>query len=135
MKGEDGNPAGHVAIGVNGATPVGLVPDSDKAAIKALAKEAASTVNGIPEASPVPGHVEPLAKGRIVEATATLHVTPQQAAAMLAAIGRSGAHQTYDPAYRNCASFVEEVLRSGGVKAPNDITPGGLVGDLKKQFP
>jgi hypothetical protein len=135
VKGEDGNPAGHVAIGVNGATPVGLVPDSDKAAVKALAKEVASAANGTPEASPVPGHVEALAKGRTIKAKATLHVTPQQAAAMQAAIKGMAGHQAYDPAYRNCASFVEEVLRAGGVKAPNDITPGGLVGDLNKQFP
>lgn len=135
VKGEGGNALGHVAIGVNGATPVGLVPDSDKAAIKALAKEVASAANGTPETSPVPGHVESLASNRAIKAKATIHVTPQQAAAMQAAIKGMAGHQMYDPAYRNCASFVEEVLRSGGVKAPNDITPGGLVGDLNKQFP
>ncbi|MHB8542211.1 MAG: RHS repeat-associated core domain-containing protein [Candidatus Acidiferrales bacterium] len=135
VKGEGGNALGHVAIGINGATPVGLVPDSDKTAIKALVKEVASAANGTPEASPVPGHVESLAANRAIKAKATIHVTPQQAAAMQAAIKGMAGHQMYDPAYRNCASFVEEVLRSGGVKAPSDITPGGLVGDLNKQFP
>ncbi|MGH9685401.1 MAG: RHS repeat domain-containing protein [Candidatus Acidiferrales bacterium] len=135
VKGEGGNALGHVAIGINGATPVGLVPDSDKAAIKALAKEVASAANGTPEASPVPGHVESLSANRAIKAKATIHVTPQQAAAMQKAIKGMAGRQMYDPAYRNCASFVEQVLRSGGVKAPNDITPGGLVGDLNKQFP
>ncbi len=135
VKGEGVNVLGHVAISINGGAAVGLVPDSDKAAAKALAKEVASAANGTPEASPVPGHVEALAKGRKIDGHATIHVTPQQAAAMQAAIKGMAGHQVYDPAYRNCASFVEEVLRSGGVKAPNDITPGGLVGDLNKQFP
>jgi hypothetical protein len=40
---------------------------------------------------------------------------------------------TYDPGYSNCANFVESVLHSGGVNAPNDTTPGGLVTDLKQQ--
>jgi hypothetical protein len=44
-----------------------------------------------------------------------------------------GNKQGYDPAFRNCTNFVEEVLRSGGVKAPTDMTPGGLVEDLHKQ--
>jgi len=135
VKGEDGNAAGHVAIGINGATPVGLVPDSDKAAFIALAKEVASAAKGTPEMSPVPGHVEALAKDRTVKATATLRVTPPQAAAMQAAIKGMAGHQMYDPAYGNCVSFVEQVLRSGGITAPNDLTPGGLVSDLNKQFP
>jgi len=136
VKGEGVNVADHAVISVNGATPVGLVPDSDKAAVEALGKEIVTALHGTPEASPVPGHVEPLAKGQIVEASAIFRVTPNQAGAMQAAIIRmENSHQIYDSIYRNCDAFVEEALRAGGVKAPNDITPRGLVSDLRKQFP
>lgn len=137
LKGEKGNPLGHVAIGIDGATPVGLVPDSDKAAAKALAKEALDAEKGTPPGlHPVPGHVEPLAKGRKEVGRAVIHVTREQADAMRAAIRDMTQHpQVYDPAYRNCTNFVEQVLRAGGVNAPNDATPGGLVSDLNKQSP
>ncbi|HXO33616.1 MAG TPA: RHS repeat-associated core domain-containing protein, partial [Candidatus Acidoferrales bacterium] len=137
VKGEDGNPAGHVVIGVNGAPPVGLVPDSDKAAAKALVKEVVTGLaNGVPQPSSVPGHVEALSKDRIITATVAIQVTPQQAAEMVKTIqSMQGSHQMYDPAFNNCVSFVEHVLHGGGVKAPTDMTPGGLVSDLKKQFP
>jgi hypothetical protein len=120
-----------------GHPPVGLVPDSDKDAAKALAKETASAATGnVPAPESVPGHVEAVAKNRSVTDRAVIYVTQKQASAMQAAIN-SMIHnpQAYDPAYRNCASFVEQVLGAGGIRAPADITPGGLVSDLKKQFP
>ncbi|MGH2510768.1 MAG: hypothetical protein ACRDHZ_25660, partial [Ktedonobacteraceae bacterium] len=136
VKGEGVNVAGHSVIGVNGATPVGLVPNSDKAAAEALGKEIVTTFLGTPEASPVTGHVEPLAKGRIVVATAIFRVPSKQAGRIQAMIIRmTDSPQIYDPIYRNCDAFVEEVLRYGGVKTPNDISPRGLVADLRKQFP
>jgi hypothetical protein len=73
------NPFGHATVKVDGGQKVGLVPNSDKEAAKAVAKEAASAAAGHPTPSPVPGHVEPLAAGRTIEDTATLHVTPAQA--------------------------------------------------------
>jgi hypothetical protein len=81
------NPFGHATIKVDGGQKVGLVPNSDKEAAKAVAKEAASA--GHPTPSPVPGHVEPLAANRTIEDTATLHVTPDQAKAMQTTIDGS----------------------------------------------
>jgi hypothetical protein len=131
------NPYGHAVVQIDGGPKVGLVPDSDKAAAKAVAKEAASAAaTGVATPSPVPGHVEPLAANRKIEDTAVLHVTPDQAKAMQGTIDQSIKNlHTYDPVFGNCANFVEDVLRSGGVKAPYDVTPGGLVTDLKQQNP
>jgi hypothetical protein len=68
-----------------------------------------------------------------IKNTAVLHVTPEQAKRMQAFIQESmkNAH-SYDPGFNNCANFVEDVLRAGGVNAPRDTTPGGLVDDLKQ---
>ena len=65
------NPYGHATIKVDGGQKVGLVPNSDKEAAKAVAKEAASAAvhNGAATPSPVPGHVEPLAANRTIENT------------------------------------------------------------------
>jgi len=70
--------------------------------------------------------------------SAVLHVTEKQAAAMRAKIAEMRSHPQetrYSYFFHNCASLPEEVLRAGGVAAPNDITPGGLVQDLRKQYP
>jgi RHS repeat-associated protein len=130
------NPFGHVVIKVGGGDTVGLVPNSNKAAAKAVAKEAASAATGTVTPSTVPGHIEQLAPNRVVESTATIQVTPDQARAMQATINQEEAHQQeYDPGFHNCTHFVEQVLRSGGINAPNDRTPGGLVEDLNQQNP
>lgn len=122
-------PFGHATISVGGDTPVGLVPNSNADARDALVVEASFDV---PIA--VPGKVEENTKKP--EASATFQVTPDQAKHMTGYIQNAeSGKQSYDPGYRNCATFVEEVLRAGGVKAPNDITPGNLVRDLQKQYP
>jgi RHS repeat-associated protein len=120
-------PWGHISIGINGRDYMGLEPDSKAEAAKAFAQEA---TDGIPR--PVPGHVEAdHAKGTD---SVTLRVTMQQASQMQAFISQASQQpQAYDFYYRNCATFVEQTLRSGGmVGIPNDMTPGGLMGDLKK---
>jgi RHS repeat-associated protein len=129
------NPFGHVVIQIDKGPKVGLVADSDKAAAAAVAKETASAAAGHPTTDPVPGHVEPLAANRTkdIKNTVVLHVTRDQAKKMQATINDSMKNlHSYDPGFHNCASFVEDVLRSGGVRAPNDMTPGGLVDDLKQ---
>jgi RHS repeat-associated protein len=120
-------PFGHATISVGGDKPVGLVPNSDAKAAAAVVVEAKT---GTPVS--VPGHIA--ADSRKPEAQAQIQVTPEQARHMREYIQQAeNSQQGYDPGFRNCANFVEEVLRSGGVKAPNDMTPGGLVGDLQKQ--
>lgn len=133
------NPFGHAVVQVGTGDKVGLVPNSDAAAAGAVLKEAASvsgSTNGTVVPSAVPGHVEPLAPGRDQKGTTTavIEVTPNQGQAMLNYINTArGNPQQYDPGFRNCANFVEEVLHAGGVNAPNDMTPGALVRDLNQQ--
>ena len=120
-------PFGHATVSVGGDKPVGLVPNSDAKAAAAVAVEAKTGIR-----VSVAGHIAE--DSRKPEAQAKIQVTPEQADKMRAYIQKAeGTKQGYDPGFRNCANFVEEVLRSGGVKAPTDMTPGGLVGDLQKQ--
>lgn len=124
-------PFGHAVIKVGNGDKVGLVPNSDAKAVAAAAVEEQTRLH-----VPVQGHVETLKPNRKIEDTAVLHVTPDQAKAMQTTIDQSvKSLHTYDPEFGNCATFVENVLKSGGVKAPSDMTPGGLVEDLKKQNP
>jgi hypothetical protein len=119
-------PFGHATVSVGGDKPVGLVPNSDAKAAAAVAVEAKT---GVPTS--VPGHVAE--DNRKPEAQAKIQVTPEQADKMRAYVQQAEkGKQDYDPGFRNCTHFVEEVLRSGGVKAPYDLTPGGLVEDLQK---
>ena len=128
------NPYGHVVIQIDGGQKVGLVPTPTKRLRQPPQKRLRARLRARPVTDPVPGHVEPLAANRAkdIKNTAVLHVTPYQAKKMQAAIRDSMKNlHSYDPGYHNCANFVEDVLRSGGVRAPNDMTPGGLVDDLK----
>lgn len=133
-------PFGHSTISVGGDTAVGLEPDSDLAAGAGLAEDVMS--GGLPleylvtrgMAHPVSGHVE--RDFGSPKEQVTLHVTPEQAARMEAFIAAAWKHpQSYDVLYHNCAEWVEEVLRAGGIRAPNSVFPGGLVEDLKERFP
>ena len=128
------NPFGHAGIKVGGGDTVGLVPDSDQAAASAVARQAASAAaGGVPLPSSVPGHVEAVDPTRKVQGTAVLYVTQTQANSMQAAINKALAQpQRYDAVYNNCATFVANILRAGGINVPRDITPGGLVSDLNK---
>jgi RHS repeat-associated protein len=127
------NPLGHSTIKVDGGQRVGLVPNSDKEAAKAAAKEIGHAVIHDPKDSPVPGHIEPLAPDRVIRGEVVLYVTPEQAKNMQTTINEDTKNlHVYDAGYGNCAEWVEHVLRSGGVDAPFDVTPGGLVNDLKQ---
>jgi RHS repeat-associated protein len=136
IKGSDLNGFGHSVISVGGDARVGLVPNSDAAAAAAVAAEAASAAAGRYDEISVAGHIEPLAAGRTVNDQVVIRVTMDQATAMRAAIAKDmGQAQRYDPGYNNCASWVERIAHVGGINAPYDLTPGGLVADLKKQDP
>jgi RHS repeat-associated protein len=129
------NPFGHSVIGVGGDKPVGLVPDSAAAAAGAVAIQAEEQqVLGVPLPQSVPGHIQPVEADQKVKNSATINVTPKQAAAMRAFINDAAAHpQRYDAVFHNCAQFTQQVLRAGGVILPRDLTPGGVVDDLRKQ--
>ena len=83
---------------------------------------------------PVPGHIEP--DHGVARDRARIRITAQQAAEIRAFIKQAETHpQIYDALYQNCAEWVEEVLRAAWIGAPDDITPGGLVDYLKKEYP
>ncbi len=122
---------GHAVIKVGGDTAVGLVPNSHAAAIAAVAGEAEAPGVSVP----VPGHVE-VSDAVRAESSVSLQVTPEQAKEMRAFITQSEHQpQSYDAVYHNCAHYVEEVLHAGGIAAPHDRTPGGLVADLRTLYP
>jgi hypothetical protein len=95
-----------------------------------VAKQAAGAVqNGVASPESVPGHIE--SSSAQLKSSTTIYVTSDQANAMRTYIGDAEhSPQSYDAIYHNCANVSEGVLGAGGVHAPADITPGGLVSDL-----
>lgn len=126
------NPFGHSTVQVGSDQRVGLVPNSDKQAAEAVAKQAGEVANGsgpLPES--VPGHIA--SNSAATTSSTTIYVTSAQASAMRAYIsGAEHSPQSYDAVFHNCTNFSEGVLGAGGVHAPADITPGGLVTDLSQ---
>jgi hypothetical protein len=95
-----------------------------------VAKQAVEVTQGgaaLPES--VPGHIE--SSTAQVKSSTTIYVTTDQANAMRGYIsGAEHSSQSYDATYHNCTNFSEGVLGAGGIHAPADMTPGGLVKDL-----
>ena len=130
-------PYDHATVQIGGDTPVGLEPNSNSQAATAAAEEVVDLAKGSPVPHPVPGSIEDQ-PGRTVKDRAILHVTKKQAGAMrarLAEMRQNPRETTYSYLYHNCTSLPEELLRAGGIPAPNDDTPGGLVADLKRRYP
>jgi hypothetical protein len=130
-----GNPAGHISVSINGATAVGFnpAPGWDPVAVLGVV----SIDNGI-----VPGAVLPIAPGRPVDpkcsagpCTVTIPTTPLQDLAMQnyinGRLANPGFYQLYG---RNCARFVYDVLKVGGVNAPDTAFPRTLVDGLQSQY-
>lgn len=111
---------------------MGLEPNSLKQAAIAVAKQAAeSAASGVaPLPESVPGHIE--TSSAHTKSSTTIYVTSDQANAMRTYVsGAEHSPQSYDATYHNCVNgFSVLVLRAGGVNAPMDMTPGGLVNDL-----
>ena len=128
------NPFGHAAIALGDNPAFGLVPNSDAEAFRAGALEVASRVGlHYPLGISVPGHIEGLPPGRQIEATMTLRVTPEQARTMAVYINQVASQpQDYDPSSQNCATFVVNVLKAGGIKVPPASTPKELIDILRK---
>ncbi len=121
-QGANGGPLGfdHAAVSVNGQQAVGLEQqkDSGTAAV---------------EDKTTPGAVKPIDPNREVKDKATIQVTPEQAAKIQTFLDNAAKNPpNYNLYHSNCAQFCESALQAGGVKnVPNDITPHGLVEDLK----
>jgi hypothetical protein len=101
-------------------------------AAEAVAKQAAELGTiGVPLPESVPGHIS--YSDEKPETSAVIYVTSGQANAMRSYIsGAENSPQSYDATFHNCTNFSEGVLGAGGVRAPADITPGGLVNDLSQ---
>jgi RHS repeat-associated protein len=124
-------PLGHSTVQVGSDQRVGLVPNSDKQAMEAVVKQGAELAKlGVPLPESVPGHIE--TSSAQVRSSTTIYVTSDQANAMRTYVsGAEHSPQSYDATYHNCVDgFSVLVLRAGGVNAPMDMTPGGLVNDL-----
>jgi hypothetical protein len=112
-----------------------LVPKSVSEAAAATVTQAEEKVLlGVPLPAPVPGEIESPGPSDTPVSYTTIYVTPGQADRMRTAISNAeNTPQWYDTVYHNCVNgFAVQVLRAGGVNAPMDRTPGGLVGDLSK---
>jgi len=130
-------PGNHATIQIGKDPPVGLEPNSNAQAAAGAAKEAADAAKGTPTPHPVPGHIENQPGRRVID-DAIIHASPGQAQAMRAKLDEmrhDPSETTYSYGYHNCTSLPEELLRAGGLAAPNDITPHGLVEDLKQMYP
>jgi RHS repeat-associated protein len=120
-QGVNGGPFGfdHAAISVNGQQAVGLEPKKDTGTVV--------------EDKTVPGAVRAVDPNREVKDKATIQVTPEQAAKIQTFLNNAAKNPpNYNLYHSNCAQFCERALQAGGVKnVPNDMTPHGMVEDLK----
>ncbi|MBP8116176.1 MAG: IPT/TIG domain-containing protein [Nitrospira sp.] len=116
-------PFGHIGAGVNTSQTVGLYP--------------APTANPIATAMGlnVDGFVHPDLRKPVPGQTITLQTTPQQDAAMLAVINQALATPPqYNLQTFNCAFFVEDILRAGGIQVPSTRFPRGLMNYLQRTY-
>ncbi len=123
VKGQGGNVFNHAAISVDGRQAVGLEQKKDSAAA-ALEDET------------TPGAVRGVAANRKVLAKVTIRITRDQARHIQVFLDKAAkSPPNYNLYHSNCAEFCEAAMRAGGLKAPSDMTPGGLLNDLKKLYP
>jgi RHS repeat-associated protein len=120
--GADGNPFGHIGIGVNTNQTVGLYPVSDLIALTGF---------------PTTGIVLPdnPTGNRTIEDTITIWTTTDQDQEIQDFLNNA----KNDPGKwsmfgRNCAVFVEQALQAGGLKAPNALLPGDLILALQNMY-
>lgn len=125
VQGQQGNPANHIVVSVDGRPQVGFGP-AKHLTKKQIAKEAM----GIDKTG-TPGKVEPRAAGVKTLDQVTVHVTADQATHAQTVIDqRSNSPGNYHLTTRNCAEFGEDVLKAGGVSAPTAAVPGELMMEL-----
>ncbi len=122
VSGQNGNPAGHITVKVDGNKEVGFGPKKDM------------TKKELAENKSVPGQVEPRAKDAKTLDSVTVHVTADQAKNAQATIdARTANPGSYQVDGRSCVDFGETVVHSTGANAPSDVLPSHLVGDIRSQ--
>ncbi|MDH5642473.1 MAG: RHS repeat-associated core domain-containing protein, partial [Nitrospira sp.] len=113
----------HVGAGVNTSQTVGLYPDptANQVAIMMGLNVTGKVQND--SRQPLPGQ------------TITISRTQQQDEAMQAVINQAlGNPPDYNARTYNCAVFVQDVLRAGGIHVPNTIYPHRLMDYLKTTY-
>ncbi len=125
VQGQQGNPANHVVVSVDGKAQVGFGPAKDLTKTQ-IAKE----FTGVDQTG-TPGKVEPRAEGVKTLDQVTVHVSSDQAGHAQTLINqRTSSPGNYHLTNRNCAEFGEDVLKAAGVKAPTAAVPGELMMEL-----
>lgn len=113
-------PFNHIGVGVNTPLTVGHYPLEDSIAV--------------PIGLSVPGTVR-LDRRLPLLTPLIIRTSPAQDEAMQAIITQAlGQPRTYRLYSRNCARFVEEVLRAGGLQVPNTILPRQLFQQLQQTY-
>jgi len=115
--GQNGNVFNHVGVGVNSTTTYGFTTHDPLA----------------PLGVTVPGYVVPDTSP--ILRTITIPTSPQQDAVMQSVITSSvGVPRPYNVFSNNCAAFVQDVLRAGGIQVPNTIFPNQLMRYLRQAY-
>ena len=113
------NPFGHAGISVNGAAPVGFIPQDDVAALVSAYLELIGIGNGS-----VAGIVVPISSDRKSDSSYTIHTTPDQDRDIQNFINaRQAKPGAYNLFGRNCAQFVHEALGAGGIPSSGSPFP------------
>lgn len=120
--GQNGNPAGHVTVQVDGGKEVGFGPKQDM------------TKTQLVENKAVPGQVEERNPAAKTLDSVTVNVTADQAKAANTTISdRTANPGDYRVRGCSCVDFGEQVLKSAGSPVPSDTLPSHLVNDIRQQ--
>ena len=124
MQGQEGNPANHVVVSVNGGPEVGFGPAKDLTKKQILKEMADGNVS-------TPGQVEPRSQKVKTLDHVTMHVTAEKAKSAQAYIdARTKSPGNYRLSNRNCAQFAEGVAGAAGASVTHTPVPGVLMKEL-----
>jgi hypothetical protein len=117
--GQPGNPFGHMGIAVNSSWTLGFYGD-----------DSLSMLIG----DPVSGHVAP-DFGHDVIATIRIETTPEQDRLISGFIVKRIVHPgMYTLGGRNCAAFVREALRAGGLETSRSVFPSRVMEEITQRY-
>lgn len=118
------NGLGHVGVGINSTDTQGFYPTTHRVCLLTGCDVPGDLLN---DQTQHPG---------VTPEKIVIPTTPQQDRAMQQVIDqRKASHGNYNMYGRNCATFVEDVLRAGGQKPLDTKYPHDLADDLKRRFP
>ena len=126
VQGQNNNPAGHITIKIDNGPEVGFGPKQDLTKTQIFKEGTGIDKKG------TPGQVEPRAANVKTEDQVTIHVTANQANGAQTVINnRTTSPGNYQLKNRNCTEFGEDVIGGAGIHVQHDVTPSGLLKDLR----